>query len=136
VLALSSSQKDSGRSPRTTMRCRASWQSCKEVRVMDLTPAEQKLMDEYTALSHAMQSGVAVLQNYDDPQTQPKHLRVGVNCAMVEHAALCELLFDKGVMTPTELLTYMIRKMHAEVESYRLKIAERLNCDPEKITLG
>lgn len=102
---------------------------------MDLNPEEKKLFDEYTDLSHAMQSGVAFLQNYEAAQTSPKHLRVGVNCAMVEHSALCELLIDKGVMTPTEMFTYMIRKMHAEIDSYRANMARHLGCDINKITL-
>jgi hypothetical protein len=103
---------------------------------MDLTPSEKKLFDEYTELSHAMQSGVAFMQNYEPSSTQPKHLRVGVNCAMVEHSALCELLIDKGVMTPTEMFNYMIRKMHAEIDSYRANIARHMGCDVDKLTLG
>jgi hypothetical protein len=102
---------------------------------MELNADERKLFDEYHRLAHAMQSGVNIEQHYTE-QCSPKHLRVGVNSAMVEHSALCELLVDKGIITPTELFTAMILKMQAEVESYRLRIAEHMGVDPDKITMA
>lgn len=102
---------------------------------MELNPDERELFDEFHRLAHAMQSGVNIEQHYTD-QCSPKHLRTGVNVAMVEHSALCELLVEKGIVTPTELFTSMIRKMHAEIDAYRLRIAERMGVDADKITLA
>jgi hypothetical protein len=124
-----------GRESCEAVRQGASRESREEVRVMELTPQERRLFDEYHRLCHAMQSGVNIEQHYSD-QTSPKHLRVGVNASMVEHSALCELLVDKGIITPTELFTSMIRKMEAEVEHYKIRIAERMGVDIEKITLA
>ena len=53
----------------------------------------------YEAAAHAMQTGVAFLMERGDKATEPKHLRVGINSAMVEHAALVRLLISKGVIT-------------------------------------
>lgn len=55
---------------------------------------------------HGVQSGVALKMNHDggpvSGETSPKHLRTGVNAAMVEHSALTKLLIDKGVITVDE----------------------------------
>ena len=50
-------------------------------------------------LQHAIQSGVAQKMSLDSSETDPKHLRVGVNSAMCDHAALVKVLIDEGVLT-------------------------------------
>ena len=54
----------------------------------------------YEEAAHAMQSSVAHEMNLPHRQapTEPKHLRVGVNTAMVDHAALAYLLIQKGII--------------------------------------
>src|SRR5687767_13839287 len=47
---------------------------------------------KYLKLCHAMQTGVAFKMEKDNKDTTPKHLRVGINAAMVDHAALTNLL--------------------------------------------
>jgi hypothetical protein len=60
----------------------------------------------YLAAMHGVQSGVALKMNHDGGpaagETSPKHLRTGVNAAMVEHSALVKLLVDKGVIPVDE----------------------------------
>lgn len=51
---------------------------------------------------HGVQSGVAAKMELDPTETTPKHLRVGVNSAMVQHAALVRLLMSKGIVTEAE----------------------------------
>ena len=72
---------------------------------------------EYEELSHAMQSGVAMMMNYDPGATTPKHLRVGVNSAMVDSGALAGQL---------EYYTALRDGLKREVESYTKLIRERL----------
>ena len=48
--------------------------------------------DRYVKAAHAMQSGVAVCMERGTAETTPKHLRVGVNSAMVNDAAIARLL--------------------------------------------
>lgn len=69
-----------------------------------------------------MQSAVAYAMNSDPKETEPKHLRTGINAAMVEHGALVGLLIEKGVITIEEYYKALADKMEAEVESYRATV--------------
>ena len=75
--------------------------------------------ERYEAAAHAMQSGVAAMMNYSPPSTSPKHLRVGVNAAFVQNAALLRLLVDKGVFALAEYEKYLADEMEREVERYQ-----------------
>lgn len=81
---------------------------------------------EYEALCHAMQSGVAAVMNYDVQPTTPKHLRVGVNSALVDSGALAKLLMAKGVISELEYYTALRAGMRAEVENYKTYLAARM----------
>ncbi|MDZ7894205.1 MAG: hypothetical protein U5M50_04105 [Sphingobium sp.] len=78
--------------------------------------------DLYRRLAHAMQTGVAHDQAHGSQDGTAKHLRVGVNCAMVEHSALARLLIDKGVITASEYADALIAGMEAEVRSYEARV--------------
>lgn len=82
----------------------------------------EKHRERYLAAAHAMQTGVAFTMHSDPKQTDPKHLRVGINAAMVEHGALVGLLLEKGLLTMEEYYKALADKMEAEVQTY----AERL----------
>lgn len=73
----------------------------------------------YLELCHAMQSGVAMKMNYDPMETTPKHLRVGVNAAMADQAALAQLLMAKGVISEDEYYDALIASMEREVAMYQ-----------------
>ena len=81
--------------------------------------------ERYKAAAHAMQSGVAMEMNYDSSSTQPKHLRVGVNSALVDSSALAELLITKGVITKDEYFEAIAAGMEREAESYRARLQDR-----------
>lgn len=84
----------------------------------------QELWQRYHALGHAMQSGVAFTMPKAPKETEPKHLRVGVNSALVNSSALARLLMDKGLITEREYVEALVAGMEAEVESYRQRMAE------------
>jgi len=73
----------------------------------------------YKALLHAMQTGVAYVMAKDGGETTPKHLRVGINAAMVEHAALANILIKKGIISEEEYVDQLIIELEREVESYK-----------------
>jgi len=81
---------------------------------------------EYQKLLHAMQSGVKVtmeLNRHTDNsiemgEVSPKHLRCGVNSAMCEHAALTELLIEKGIIGEDEYFNKIIKQLEIEVKNY------------------
>jgi hypothetical protein len=72
----------------------------------------------YRAAAHAMQTGVATKMAVDPSETTPKHLRVGVNSAMVENAALVKLLIAKGIVTEAEWFSALADQMEAEKALY------------------
>lgn len=78
----------------------------------------------YLAAAHAMQSGVAARMNIDPKDTTPKHLRVGVNSAMVEHNALAKLLIDKGIISEAEYVAAQADAMEREKALYERELTE------------
>ena len=51
----------------------------------------QLIVERYNRALHALQGGVATMMNYTHAH-EPKHLRVGVDSALVTNAALVHLL--------------------------------------------
>ena len=94
---------------------------------------KQHVKERYAAAAHAMQSGVAMEMDYRSQPTELKHLRVGVNAAMVDHCGLVKLLIAKGVITEAEYLEAIADAMEAEKARYELRISELLG---RKVTLG
>lgn len=76
----------------------------------------------YLALAHALQTGVAYKMEKDASDTAPKHLRVGVNMALVQHSALVLLLMKKGVITEDEYWDAQIEALEREVQSYQQEL--------------
>ena len=83
-------------------------------------PEIQALTERYQAAAHAMQTGVEFLQ--DKTNQTPKHLRVGVNSAMVDAAAVALALMRKGVITPLEYATALADKMEEEAASFEKQV--------------
>jgi hypothetical protein len=80
----------------------------------------------HTQASHAMQSGVAydIEKNGEtSAATTHKHLRVGINVALCDHAALVRLLVAKGVITMDEYEEAATAQMEREVASYEEKLS-------------
>ena len=88
---------------------------------------------KYDALAHAMQSGVKAKAAYTDDETNGVDLRVGVNMAMVEHAALTDLLMEKGVITEEEYLNALDAALQHEVRRYEAELSTHFGSN---ITLG
>lgn len=79
----------------------------------------------YHAACHAMQSGVAMelqTEAFKD-SASPKHLRVGVNSAMVETSTIVRLLIEKGIITMDEWDKELADSMEEEVERYQQRLA-------------
>lgn len=85
----------------------------------------------YAAAMHAMQTGVKMLMRQQNPsggpipeeaEASPKHLRVGVNSALIDSGALAALLIEKGIITPDEHIAMLTKLAEQDVESYRAKL--------------
>jgi hypothetical protein len=94
-----------------------------------MTPNEKRYRDAM----HAVQSGVAMEMNFDPGPTSTKHLRVGVNSAMVQHGALVRLLVDKGFITWAEVWKELADEAEREQARYEADLSARLGT---KITLA
>lgn len=79
--------------------------------------------ERHAAASHAMQSG-AQDQAGGSNDGSPKHLRVGVNVALCDHAALVGLLISKGLITEEEYGNAMASAMEGEVRRYEERLSE------------
>lgn len=91
---------------------------------IELSDESKAHLRRYSAAAHAMQSGVAMKMGFAGEETEPKHLRVGVNSAMVEHAALVALLMEKGIITDEDYTKALADAMEREAENYRLAVSE------------
>lgn len=79
----------------------------------------------YEQACHTMQSGVAMVMNWKPEETRPKHLRVGVNSALVSLRAMCDVLMAKGVLTEQEYTVALADAMEREVATYTALLNQR-----------
>ena len=84
--------------------------------------------EDYRRLAHAVQSGVAMKMNYDN-EASPKHLRVGVNMAMCDSAAVGKLLIEKGIFTEQEYINALCRQLEEEVKKYERELSDLVGAD-------
>lgn len=84
----------------------------------ETTETTEQALARYRDAAHGMQTGVAYKMERDPNETSPKHLRVGVNSAMVETSTLVRLLIGKGILTEQEWYTALADDMEAERDSY------------------
>lgn len=94
-----------------------------------MTEEEQmeELRQRYQRAAHAMQSGVAYSMTEENcKEIQPKQLRVSINSAMCDHAAIVKLLMDKGIITELEYLEAITVQMEAEVKRYEMFLSTKM----------
>lgn len=92
---------------------------------------------KYEALLHAMQTGVKLDHEATlEKDGSPKSLRVGVNAAMSDHAALARVLMRKGVITEDEYFDAIIEGMQMEVDRYQRLANQRAGAGGLTITLA
>lgn len=60
----------------------------------------------------------------DEFEWEHKHLRVGINTAHVDHAALAGLLIKKGIITQEEYMDALVEAMEAEVKRYEAHLSK------------
>lgn len=94
--------------------------------------SEQALKDgdRYRAAVHAMQTGVALMMNHNKRETEPKHIRVGINSALTDSSSLAMLLMQKGVITEEEYAKAIADGMEKEVERYKDAIENAIGIRP------
>ena len=104
----------------------------------------QALRVRYTNALHAVQSGVLALflhengpaNTYHDKvigECSRKHLRVGVNSALLDSAAIARLLIAKGVFTEEEHAEALAELAEQEKALYEAKLS---GLKGAKVSLG
>jgi len=86
---------------------------------------EKDLYDRYMKACHAMQTGVLFMMGHTVSH-HPKHLRVGINSALVEHSALALLLIEKGIISHKEYQVALVEGMEQEKKRYEDKANQLL----------
>lgn len=85
----------------------------------------ESIRKKYLEALHAMQAGVARMQEIDPHSTTAKHLRVGINAMRSDQGALVSLLVDKGVFTMDEYEARLLKFMEHEKRGYEDLLFER-----------
>ena len=82
-------------------------------------PTELELAQErYLQTTWGMCSGVGYAMGFDQDETTPKQLRIGVNMALLRAEALLALLLEKDVFTELEWITTLTRVVENERVRY------------------
>lgn len=102
----------------------------------DLSEEEQeeykRLQQRYKTFMHGVQTGVKMCIQRDglsEAGASPKHLRAGVNSALIDSAAVIELLMEKGIIDPLELMEKLCEKAEEEVRRYEDRISGDTDTD-------
>ncbi len=90
---------------------------------------DDELKERYAKAMHGVQSGVAMKMNFDATDTTPKHLRTGINSAMVDTAALTQLLIRKGIFTQEEHLEELVVQAERERAAYEAELSALIGTD-------
>lgn len=93
-----------------------------------LSDVERHHHERYERAAHAMQSGVKGHMEFSpggmSVDTMPKHLRTGLNSAMVETSVLGRLMLEKKLITREEYLRTLADVMEEEAHRYETMLSE------------
>lgn len=87
---------------------------------------QKEAMQRYSRAAHAVQTGVALEKERGSKDTEPKHLRVGINLTKTDHAALVRLLIAKGILTEEEYYEAICESVEAEQHAYEERLGVKL----------
>jgi hypothetical protein len=83
----------------------------------------EKDRERYENAMHAVQTGVAVSLDMGSSEATPKHLRVGINAALVDSGALATLLISKGLITVDEYQAALADMAEKERDRYEAALS-------------
>lgn len=99
-----------------------------------MTPDQKmKLVARIDAAQHACMTGAGYYLAKEPKVAEPKHVRNGIDSAMVQHGALAALLIKKGLITEEEYLESLALGFEKEKAKYERELSEMYKT---KITLG
>jgi hypothetical protein len=92
-----------------------------------------ELQLRYRTAIERMQAGVAFMMPHSPSETNGKHLRVGINSALVDASSVGVLLVRKGLVTEEEYWEAIAAGMEGEAARYEARVRERYG---PNVTLG
>lgn len=83
----------------------------------------------YNTAMQRMQSAIAFEFNneWTSSAKDAKHLRVGINSALMEHGALISLLLKKGIFTETEYFESLLTFAVMEADRVEREVKKKFN---------
>lgn len=78
------------------------------------------------AAQHAMMTGVGYMMQYDNAESDLKHIRTGINTALANCEVIAKILIDKGIITQEEYFKECADAMEKERDSYKTKLESYL----------
>lgn len=93
-----------------------------------MTDEARQHFERHALAQRRMQTGVAFDHGRGGRDGEPKHLRVGVNTALVDMASLVRLLIAKGTITEEEYAKAIADGMEAEAARYEERLGA--TCGP------
>lgn len=69
----------------------------------------------YPQAAHGIQTAIAYRMSHNNGDTEPKHLRTGIDLSKTDQAGLAALLIAKGVFTEEEYVEYLRLAANEEV---------------------
>ena len=94
---------------------------------------KQELIKRIHAAQHACMTGAGYYLEKDPKVANAKHVRNGLDSAMVQHSAAVQLLIKKGIITEEEYLVEMAEAFETEKARYEKELSKLHNTN---ITLG
>lgn len=82
-----------------------------------------KLQQRYLSAMHAVQSGIAQKMTIDPSDTAPKHLRTGIDSALVSSSALARIMIESGVISEIAWRTMLATVAEEEKASYEADLS-------------
>lgn len=100
----------------------------------------QMLVDEMKSLLHQLQTAIKFLRGWevehgvpeDEQFSGPKHNRVGIDNALIEHGALMALLIEKGIIKAKDYYEAQVEFLQRDVERYRSRLKEKYGMSEEQ----
>lgn len=107
----------------------------------EISENTKRYQERYLSAMHAVQTGVKMVLQYEKMDEEytgacsRKHLRVGINSAMIDSAALAKTLIDAGVINEEDYFLNLAELAEAEKLKYEEELFE-LGGRNVKVTLG
>lgn len=98
-----------------------------------LNESEQASVARHNLHLRRVQTGIATQMDQGSKDTEPKHLRVGIDSLFADAKGLATLLLAKGVFTREEYLAAIAQSMEEEADGMEASLSAKLGA---KVTLA